>query len=103
MDLRGSIPTVVHIDDGKSYDTDILDVLIPEAGAFYVIDRGFFDLQRLHRLAQAAAFFVIRAKTNLQFRRVYSHAANNPQQSWGFEGEPPEAVTKDSGTRDGTS
>jgi hypothetical protein len=48
----------------------ILDVLIPEAGAFYVMDRGFFDLQRLHRLAQAAAFFVIRTKTNLQFRRV---------------------------------
>jgi Transposase DDE domain len=67
---------VVHIDDGKSYDTDILDVLIPEAGAFYVMDRGFFDLQRLHRLAQAAAFFVIRTKTNLQFRRVYSHAVS---------------------------
>jgi len=76
MDLRGSIPTVVHIDDGKSYDTDILDVLIPEAGAFYVMDRGFFDLQRLHRLAQAAAFFVIRAKTNLRFRRIYSHAVS---------------------------
>jgi hypothetical protein len=76
IDLRGSIPTVVHIDDGKSYDTDVLDVLIPEAGAFYVMDRGFFDLQRLHRLAQAAAFFVIRAKTNLRFRRVYSHAVS---------------------------
>jgi hypothetical protein len=76
MDLRGSIPTVVHIDDGKSYDTDVLDVLIPEAGAFYVMDRGFFDLQRLHRLAQAATFFVIRAKTNLRFRRVYSHAVS---------------------------
>jgi hypothetical protein len=76
MDLRGSIPTVVHIDDGKSYDTDVLDVLLPEAGAFYVMDRGFFDLQRLHRLAQAAAFFVIRAKTNLRFRRVYSHAVS---------------------------
>lgn len=76
IDLRGSIPTVVHIDDGKSYDTDVLDVLIPEAGAFYVMDRGFFDLQRLHRLAQAAAFFVIRAKTNLRFRRIYSHAVS---------------------------
>ena len=76
MDLRGSIPTVVHIDDGKSYDTDVLDVIIPEAGAFYVMDRGFFDLQRLHRLAQAAAFFVIRAKINLRFRRIYSHAVS---------------------------
>src|SRR5262245_38542014 len=70
MDLRRSIPTVVQIDDGKSYDTDILDVLIPDAGAFYVMDRGFFDLRRLHRLAQAAAFFVIR------FRRIYSHTVS---------------------------
>jgi transposase len=76
IDLRGSIPTVVHIDDGKSYDTDILDVLTPEAGAFYIMDRGFFDLQRLYRLAKAGAFFVIRAKTNLRFRRIYSHAVS---------------------------
>ena len=72
IDLRGNIPVVVHIDDGKSYDTDILDVMIPEPGAIYVMDRGFFDLVRLHRLATAGAFFVIRAKDNLRFRRIVS-------------------------------
>ena len=72
IDLRGNIPVVVHIDDGKSYDTDILDVMIPEPGAIYVMDRGFFDLVRLHRLHAAGAFFVIRAKDNLRFRRIVS-------------------------------
>ena len=72
IDLRGNIPVVVHIDDGKSYDTDILDVMIPEPGAIYVMDRGFFDLVRLHRLNLAGAFFVIRAKTNLRCRRITS-------------------------------
>jgi len=72
MDLRGNIPVVVHIDDGKSYDTDILDVMIPEPGAIYVMDRGFFDLVRLYRLNTAGAFFVIRAKDNLRFRRLIS-------------------------------
>jgi len=72
MDLRGNIPVVVHIDDGKSYDTDILDVMIPEPGAIYVMDRGFFDLVRLHRLSTAGAFFVIRARDNLRFRRITS-------------------------------
>ena len=72
IDLRGSIPVVVHIDDGKSYDTDILDVVIPEPGAVYVMDRGFFDLVRLYRLNSAGACFVIRAKSNLRFRRIVS-------------------------------
>ena len=72
IDLRGNIPVVVHIDDGKSYDTDILDVIIPEPGAIYVMDRGFFDLVRLYRLNTAGAFFVIRAKDNLRFRRIIS-------------------------------
>ena len=72
IDLRGNIPVVVHIDDGKSYDTDILDIMIPAPGAIYVMDRGFFDLVRLHRLAAAGAFFVIRAKGNLRFRRIVS-------------------------------
>ena len=72
IDLRGNIPVVVHIDDGKSYDTDILDALIPEPGAIYVMDRGFFDLVRLDRLNTAGAFFVIRAKDNLRFRRIVS-------------------------------
>ncbi len=72
IDLRGNIPVVIHIDDGKSYDTDILDVMIPEPGAIYVMDRGFFDLIRLYRLNTAGAFFVIRAKNNLRFRRIVS-------------------------------
>jgi hypothetical protein len=72
MDLRGNIPVLVHIDDGKSYDTDILDVLVPEAGAVYVMDRGYFDLVRLNRLTTAAAFFVIRAKGRLRVRRITS-------------------------------
>ena len=72
MDLRGNIPVIVHIDDGKSYDTDILDVLIPEAGAIYIMDRGFFDLVRLNRLAGAGAFFVVRAKDRHCVRRIIS-------------------------------
>ena len=73
MDLRGNIPTFLHIDDGKSYDSDILDVIVPEAGATYVMDRGFVDFARLNRLTAAAAFFVIRARSDLACRRLYSH------------------------------
>jgi Domain of unknown function (DUF4372)/Transposase DDE domain len=72
IDLRSNIPVVIHIDDGTSYDTDILDVMIPEPGAVYVMDRGFVDLVRLYRLNTAGAFFVIRAKDNLRFRRILS-------------------------------
>lgn len=72
IDLRGNIPVVVHIDDGKSYDTDLLDVIVPEPGAVYVMDRGYMDLIRLHRLSSAGAFFVIRAKSNQQLRRIVS-------------------------------
>lgn len=72
VDLRGNIPVVVHIDDGKSYDTDLLDVIVPEPGAVYVMDRGFMDLVRLHRLNSAGSFFVIRAKRNQQLRRIAS-------------------------------
>ena len=73
MDLRGNIPSFLHIDDGKSYDSDILDIIVPEAGAMYVMDRGYMDFARLYRLTQAAAFFVIRAKSGLSWRRVLSH------------------------------
>jgi len=72
VDLRGNIPVVVHIDDGKSYDTDLLDVIDPEPGAVYVVDRGFMDLVRLHRLGSTGAFFVIRAKSNQRLRRIVS-------------------------------
>jgi hypothetical protein len=72
IDLRGNIPVVVHIDDGKSYDTDLLDEIVPEPGAVYVMDRGFIDLVRLHRLHRAGAFFVTRAKSNQKLRRIRS-------------------------------
>ena len=72
IDLRGNIPVVVHIDDGKSYDTDLLDVIVPEPGAVYVMDRGFMDLIRLHRLTAAGAYFVLRAKRNQRLRRISS-------------------------------
>ena len=73
LDLRGSIPTFIHISDGKLGDVNILDQLAFEAGSFYVMDRGYIDFARLYILHQAQAFFVTRAKSNLQYRRVYSH------------------------------
>ena len=72
LDLRGNIPTFIHISDGRWYDAKLLDEIIPEPGAFTIMDRGFIDFARLHRLTQGAAFFVIRAKSNFQFRRLAS-------------------------------
>lgn len=72
LDLRGSIPTFIHISDGKEHEVNILDDLIAEAGAFYIMDRGYLDFFRLYRLTKACAFFVIRSKKNLACRRVYS-------------------------------
>ncbi len=72
LDLRGNIPTFIHISDGKLHDVNVLDVLVPEAGAIYVMDRGYLDFERLHSLHLAGAFFVTRAKSNLDARRVYS-------------------------------
>jgi hypothetical protein len=69
LDVRGSIPTVVIITSGKVHDVNILDRLVFEAGAIYVADRGYVDFARLHRIARASAFFVTRAKKNLDFRR----------------------------------
>ena len=73
LDLRGSIPSFLYVSDGKASDLTILDQLIPEPGAFYVMDRGFVDYARLHRFHEVGAFFVIRAKSNLNARRRYSH------------------------------
>jgi len=73
MDLRGSIPSFIEITDGKVHDVNILDVLIPEPGSFYVMDRGYLDFERLYVLAQLLSFFVIRAKRNLNVQRIYSH------------------------------
>jgi hypothetical protein len=72
LDLRGSIPTFIYISDGKEHDVNVLDDLIAEAGAFYVMDRGYLDFFRLYNLTKDMAFFVIRAKRNLACRRLYS-------------------------------
>src|SRR2546423_3540916 len=72
LDLRGSIPSFIDITDGKVHDVNVLDLLIPEPGAFYVMDRGYVDFERLYALSQAGSFFVTRAKKNINARRVYS-------------------------------
>src|SRR6266566_4371643 len=72
LDLRGSIPSFIHISDGKLHDVHALDLLLPEPGATYVMDRGYVDFARLHVLHQAGAFFVTRAKSNMNAHRVYS-------------------------------
>ncbi|MDP3041723.1 MAG: IS4 family transposase, partial [Candidatus Omnitrophota bacterium] len=72
LDLRGNIPAFIEITDGKVADVSILDMLISEAGSFYIMDRGYLDFARLHVLHQAQAFFVTRAKSNLQCQRLYS-------------------------------
>ena len=73
LDLHGNIPTFIHITDGRVHDVNILDEVFPEAGAFYVMDRGYIDFQRLYRLHQAGSFFVTRAKRNMDAQRRYSH------------------------------
>jgi hypothetical protein len=76
LDLRGNIPSFIHISDGKMYDAKVLDMLLPEAGAFYILDRGYLHTKRLFALHGAGAFFVIRAQTNTQFQRRYSSAVD---------------------------
>ena len=73
LDLRGSIPAFIYISDGKLHDVNTLDILPVEAGAYYVMDRGYVDFKRLHVMVLANAFFVIRAKSNFDFHRIYSH------------------------------
>jgi hypothetical protein len=72
LDLRGNLPTFIHISDGKMHDVKVLDELVFEPLAFYLMDKGYLDFQRLYRLHQAAAFFVTRAKNNLAFARINS-------------------------------
>ena len=76
LDLRGNIPSFIHVSDGKLHDVHALDLLLPEAGAIYVMDRGYVDFARLHVLHLAGAFFVTRAKSNMDAHRVYSAAAD---------------------------
>jgi Domain of unknown function (DUF4372)/Transposase DDE domain len=72
LDLRGSIPSFIHISDGKLHEVNVLDLLLPEAGAFYIMDRGYLNFARLYVLDQAGSFFVTRAKHNMSARRLYS-------------------------------
>ena len=72
LDLRGNIPTFIHISDGKVHEVNVLDMLAIEAGAFYIMDRGYLDFSRLFKLHQAGAFFVTRAKRNMNAHRLYS-------------------------------
>jgi hypothetical protein len=72
LDLRGAIPTFIHISDGKLHDVNVLDLLSPEPGAYYVMDRGYLDFARLYVLHQAGSFFVTRAKSNSKFKRLVS-------------------------------
>jgi len=74
LDLKSNIPSFIEMTDGKLHDVNILDKLIPEPGSFYIMDRAYIDFLRLYTLTQCFTFFVIRAKTNLQFRRLYSHS-----------------------------
>jgi hypothetical protein len=76
MDLRGNIPSFIHISDGLMHEVKVLDLITPEPGSFTVMDRAFLDFKRLYRLTQAGAFFVIRPKVNTHFKRVYSHSVD---------------------------
>jgi hypothetical protein len=73
LDLRGNIPTCIYISDGKMHEVNVLDQLLPEPGAFYIMDRGFLDFERLFRFHEAGSFFVTRGKSNLKAQRRYSH------------------------------
>ena len=76
LDLRGNIPTFIHISEGKLGDVNVLDILVLEPGAIYIMDRGYLDFARLYMMDQAQAFFVTRAKSNTKLRRVYSAAVD---------------------------
>jgi len=76
LNLRGSIPEFIHVSDGKMADVSVLDILIPEPGSFYIMDRGYIDFARFYAMHQSLAFFVTRAKRRFQFKRRYSHAVD---------------------------
>lgn len=85
LDLRGNIPTFIHISDGKLHDVNVLDILIPEPGAFYIMDRGYLDFGRLFCLDQGRAFFVIRAKRNTLYQRRYSNTVSATAKACGVK------------------
>jgi transposase len=73
MDIRGNIPSFIEITSGNVHDVNILDMLVPEPGAFYIMDRAYLDYARLYSFTQLLSFFVTRAKKNTKFRRIYSN------------------------------
>jgi IS4 transposase len=73
LDIRGAIPSFIRITDGKTHEVNVLDDLLIEPGAYYLLDRGYLDYERLYAIHQAQAFFVTRAKSNTKFQRRYSH------------------------------
>ena len=79
LDLRGNIPAFIHLSEAKLHDVNVLDLLVPEPGAFYVMDRAYVDFKRLFLLHRLGAFFVVRANSNIQFRRRYSAAVDKSQ------------------------
>ena len=79
LDLRGNIPSFIHVSDGKLHDVNVLDIMIPEPAAIYVMDRAYLDFERLFGLHEAGAFFVTRAKSNTDLRRVYSAPSDREQ------------------------
>lgn len=79
LDLRGNIPSFIHISDGKLHDVNVLDLMIPEPAAIYIMDRAYVDFERLFVFHQAGAFFVTRAKSNADFRRIYSAPSDRTQ------------------------
>lgn len=76
LDLRGHIPSFIRLTDGTVHEVNILDEIIPEPGSFYLMDRGYYDFGRLYRIHSQGAYFVILAKSNLKFRRLYSHSVD---------------------------
>ncbi len=79
LDLRGNIPSFIEITEGALHDVNILDILVPEPGSFYIMDRGYLDFQRLYVFTQLFAFFVTRTKKNTKVRRVYSHPVDRTE------------------------
>jgi len=79
LDLRGNIPSFIHVSDGKLHDVNVLDMMIPEPAAIYVMDRAYLDFERLFGLHEAGAFFVTRAKSNTDLRRIYSAPSDRTQ------------------------
>ena len=77
LNLKGNIPEFIYISDGKLHDVNVLDILIPEPGSFYVMDRAYVDYSRLHLIHQVPAYFVTRAKSNMHFQRRYSHPVDH--------------------------